>query len=107
MVAPVPDAHLSFMEGTAVFSPFAPSVNMMILASWPPSSMTLLQSGCFFSTASVTALTSCTNFAPIPAQSGAAPEPVMNTRHLSRGDCGKCSSMRSRNSSTFSGCLVW
>ena len=41
MVAPVPDAHLSFIEAVAVFSPVSsPFLNMMILASCPPSSMT-------------------------------------------------------------------
>ena len=39
--------------------------------------------------------------------SGAAPDPVMNTRHCSRGDSGKHASMVSISSSTFSGCLVW
>ena len=49
----------------AVLSPVSSfSLKMMILASWPPSSITLPTSGCRFSTASVTALTSCTNFAP-------------------------------------------
>ena len=34
MVAPVPDAHLSFIEAMAVLSPvFASSLNMMIFAS--------------------------------------------------------------------------
>ena len=50
MVAPVPDAHLSFIDVMAVFStrPSSPtcSRNMMILASCPPSSMTLPTSGC-------------------------------------------------------------
>ena len=41
MVAPVPDAHLSFIEAVAVLSPvFSSFLNMMILASCPPSSMT-------------------------------------------------------------------
>ncbi len=65
MVAPVPDAHLSFIEVWAVLSPVSSFfLNMMILASWPPSSITLPTSGWSFSTAIVTALTSCTNFAP-------------------------------------------
>jgi hypothetical protein len=68
IVAPVPDAHLSFMEVTAVFSgrPSSPfdSRKMMIFASCPPSSITLPTSGWRRSTASVTALTSCTNRAP-------------------------------------------
>ena len=108
MVAPVPDAHLSFMLGAAVLSPvFSSFLKMMIFASCPPSSITLPTSGWRFSTASVTALTSCTNLAPIPAQSGAAPDPVMKTRHLSRGERGKLASIVSISSSTFSGCLVW
>ena len=84
MVAPVPDAHLSFMEVPAVFWPvFLSSLNMMILASWPPSSITLSTSGCLCSTASVTAFTSCTNLAPVGATSGPEPEPVRNMRkHL-------------------------
>jgi hypothetical protein len=69
--------------------------------------MTLPTSGCRVSTASVTALTSCTNFAPRPAQSGAAPDPVMNTRHSARGEFGKVASISPSISSTFSGCLVW
>ncbi len=36
MVAPVPDAHLSFIEAMAVFSPvFSSCLKMMILASCP------------------------------------------------------------------------
>ena len=66
MVAPVPDAHLSFIEVMAVLSPVSSFfLKMMILASCPPSSTTEPTSGCSFSTASVTALTSCTNFAPM------------------------------------------
>ena len=41
MVAPVPDAHLSFIDASAVLSPvFSSFLNMMIFASCPPSSMT-------------------------------------------------------------------
>ena len=108
MVAPVPEAHLSFIEGEAVLSPvFSSFLKMMILASWPPSSMTLPTSGWRFSTARVTALTSWTNLAPRPAHSGAAPEPVMKTRHDARGEAGNAASMASISSTTFSGCLVW
>ena len=90
MVAPVPDAHLSFIDGTAILSPvFSSVVNMMILASWPPSSTTLPQSGCIVSTARVTAFTSCTNLAPRCGARGAAPDPVMNTRQLFLGVSGK------------------
>ena len=46
MVAPVPDAHLSFIEVMAVLSPVSSfSLKMMILASWPPSSITLADVG--------------------------------------------------------------
>ena len=39
MVAPVPDAHLSFIEVMAVLPPVSSFfLKMMILASWPPSS---------------------------------------------------------------------
>ena len=112
IVAPVPDAHLSFIEAMAVLPPVSSFfLKMMIFASWPPSSMTEPTSGCRFSTASVTALTSWTNFAPIGAASGPAPEPVMKVRiadlPLPRGTLGNAASMRSRNSSTFSGCFVW
>ena len=65
IVAPVPDAHLSFIEAIARLSPVCSfSLKMMIFASWPPSSITVPTSGCSCSTAIVTALTSCTNFAP-------------------------------------------
>jgi hypothetical protein len=108
MVAPVPDAHLSFIDGAAVLSPVLASLlKMMIFASCPPSSITLPTSGWRFSTARVTALTSCTNLAPSGAHSGAAPEPVMKTRHSARGESGKAASITSSSSSTFSGCLVW
>ena len=41
IVAPVPDAHLSFIDVPAVLAPVcASSLNMMILASCPPSSIT-------------------------------------------------------------------
>ena len=59
IVAPVPLAHLSFMEHTGILFPVAASSwNTMILASCPPSSTTLPTSGCIRSTASVTAFTS-------------------------------------------------
>ena len=59
MVAPVPEAHLSFIEVMAVFCPVSSFfLKMMIFASWPPSSQTEPTSGCSVSTASVTALTS-------------------------------------------------
>ncbi len=46
IVAPVPDAHLSFMDAVAVLLlVLLSSLNMMILASWPPSSITLRTSG--------------------------------------------------------------
>jgi hypothetical protein len=46
MTAPVPPAHLSFMEGSFFFLPVSgSSLKMMILASWPPSSMTEPQAG--------------------------------------------------------------
>ena len=81
IVAPVPDAHLSFIDVCAVLSPVSWfCLNMMILASWPPSSITLPTSGWSFSTAIVTAFTSWTNFAPICGAIGLPPEPVMNTR---------------------------
>jgi hypothetical protein len=86
MVAPVPDAHLSFMDAVGVFSPdFSSFLNMMIFASCPPSSMTEPTSGCRCSTASVTALTSWTNLPPVGAHSGAAPDPVMNIRQPDAG----------------------
>ena len=86
MVAPVPDAHLSFIEARAVLSPvFASSLNMMIFASCPPSSMTEPTSGCRCSTASVTAFTSWTNLPPVDGASGAEPEPVRKMRHASVG----------------------
>ena len=53
---------------------------MMILASWPPSSITEPHSGYSFSTASETAFTSCTNFAPRYFAMPLPPEPVMNMR---------------------------
>ena len=66
MTAPVPPAHLSFIEGIFFLRPVSGSgLNTMIFASWPPSSITELTSGCCFSTASETALTSWTNFAPM------------------------------------------
>ncbi len=41
MTAPVPPAHLSFIDGIFFFLPVSgSSLKMMILASWPPSSMT-------------------------------------------------------------------
>src|SRR5690606_30661793 len=94
MVAPVPEAHLSFIEVDAVFCPvLASSLNMMILASCPPSSMTLSTSGCRCSTASVTEFTSCTNLAPVGGQMGPEPDPVANIRHLSEGWLGNAAKM--------------
>ena len=55
---------------------------MMILASWPPSSITDSTSGCLYSTASVTAFTSCTNLAPVGAASGPEPEPEIGVPPL-------------------------
>ncbi len=46
MVAPVPDAHLSFIEVMAVLPPVSSFfLKMMIFASWPPSSHTDPTSG--------------------------------------------------------------
>jgi hypothetical protein len=73
MTAPVPPAHLSFIDGIFFFRPLCgSSLKTMILASCPPSSMTEFTSGCSFSTASETAVTSCTNFAPIRRDAAAA-----------------------------------
>ena len=59
IVAPVPDAHLSFIDAIAVLSPVSLfSLKMMIFASWPPSSTTDPASGCSVSTAKVTEFTS-------------------------------------------------
>ncbi len=108
IVAPVPDAHLSFMEALAVFSPDSPSVlNMMIFASCPPSSMTEPTSGCRCSTASVTALTSWTNFPPVGVHSGPEPEPVRNIRQPPAGWLGKAARIASSIDWTYSGCFVW
>ena len=46
MTAPVPPAHLSFIDGIFVFFPVSgSSLKMMIFASWPPSSTTDPASG--------------------------------------------------------------
>ena len=46
MVAPVPDAHLSFIEAMAVLSPVSSFfLKMMIFASCPPSSITAADVG--------------------------------------------------------------
>ncbi len=107
IVAPVPDAHLSFIDAIAVLPPSSLALKTMIFASCPPSSMTLPTSGCRCSTASVTAFTSCTNFAPLGAAIGPAPEPVTNMRQPPAGTSGNSAVMRSRNSRTDSGCFVW
>jgi len=108
IVAPVPEAHLSFIEAMAVLSPvFWFSLKTMILASWPPSSTTEPASGCNVSTAKVTEFTSCTNFAPSGPSSGFAPEPVMNTRTSFDPRSARMASMRTMKSSTHSACLVW
>jgi hypothetical protein len=97
---------LSFIDGIFFLRPVSgSSLKTMILASWPPSSMTELTSGCIFSTASETAVTSCTNFAPISGAMLLPPEPVMNTRALSPL-IPSSASRRPRNSSVFSGCFV-
>ena len=107
MTAPVPPAHLSFIEGIFFLRPVSGSfLKMMILASWPPSSITDPHSGYSFSTASETALTSCTNFAPRNLPSPLPPEPVMNMREFSALNPSISVSKRLQNSRTFSGCLV-
>ncbi len=104
IVAPVPDAHLSFIDVCAVLSPVSWFfLNMMILASWPPSSITLPTSGWSFSTAIVTAFTSCTNFAPRCGAIGDPPEPVMNTRICSLLSVGKASWISRNISRVISG----
>ena len=81
ITAPVPPAHLSFIDGIFFLRPVSGSVlKMMILASCPPSSITDPHSGYSFSTASETAFTSCTNFAPRYLAMPLPPEPVMNMR---------------------------
>ena len=107
MVAPVPEAHLSFIEVMAVLPPVSSFfLKMMILASCPPSSQTEPTSGCSVSTARVTAFTSWTNFDPMCGPIGAPPEPVMKVRIWSFGMFGKATAMRSRNDRTNSACLV-
>jgi hypothetical protein len=76
---------------------------MMILASCPPSSITEPTSGWSFSTAMVTALTSCTNLAPTWGAIGPPPEPVMNNRKSESFTCGKASLMSVSISRVFSG----
>ena len=109
MVAPVPDAHLSFIEAMAVLSPvFSFFLKMMIFASWPPSSMTEPTSGCSVSTARVTAFTSWTNLAPMcGAERRRARAGDEDADLLVRRCSGKAAAIASRSSSTFSGCLVW
>ena len=77
----------------------------MILASWPPSSITELTSGWSFSTASETALTSCTNFAPTQRPTPEPPEPVMNIRALPARKSGSASSISLNILSARSACL--
>ena len=107
IVAPVPEAHLSFIDVDAVFPAFPLSLKMMIFASCPPSSITLPTSGCSVSTARVTALTSWTKRAPSGAASGPEPEPVTKQRSRSRRTSGNAPSIAPSSSSTVSGCLVW
>ncbi len=107
MVAPVPEAHLSFIEAIEVLPVRAPassraSLKMMILASWPPSSITEPTSGCSSSTARVTELTSWTNFEPRGAARGPEPEPVMKVRIWPGLRLGKWLPMATSISSTFS-----
>jgi hypothetical protein len=79
---------------------------MMIFASWPPSSITELTSGCSFSTASETALTSCTNLAPTQRPTFEPPEPVMNMRVLSAPRPGTSASICLSILSARSACLL-
>jgi hypothetical protein len=77
MVAPVPDAHLSFIDGRRLLAAFVgPDVehdDLRVLTAELDHEPT---SGCSFSTASVTALTSCTNLAADHgAQRGSRPSP--------------------------------
>jgi hypothetical protein len=76
---------------------------MMILASWPPSSITEPTSGWSFSTAIVTAFTSCTNFAPRCGAIGPPPEPVMNSRKSLSFTVGNASLISVSISNVFSG----
>ena len=77
MVAPVPEAHLSFIEVRTERLPSSLILKWMIFASCPPSSMTALTSGWLCSTARTTAFTSCTKRALIVGAMREAPEPVM------------------------------
>jgi hypothetical protein len=59
ITAPVPPAHLSFIDGIFFLRPVSgSSLKTMIFASWPPSSITEPAFGCIFSTAKQTAFTS-------------------------------------------------
>src|ERR1035438_6935547 len=108
ITAPVPPAHLSFIDGIFFLRPVSGSVlKMMILASCPPNSITDPHSGYSFSTASETALTSCTNLAPRCLPSPLPPEPVMNMRDRLASKPSISASNRLQNSRTFSGCLVF
>ena len=107
ITAPVPPAHLSFIDGLFFLRPVASSVvKTMIFASWPPSSTTLCTSGCSRSTARLTAFTSCTKRAPIRAPTAAPPEPVTNTRNAFVGSPGKRAMIALSISRHFSGCRV-
>ena len=109
MVAPVPDAHLSFIDAIAVLSPvFSSSLNMMILASCPPSSMTLADVGVQVLDGERDRVDFLDELAAgRVAQSGAEPEPVRNMRQPSFGWFGNAARIVSSSSSTFSGCFVW
>jgi hypothetical protein len=77
---------------------------MMIFASCPPSSITAFTSGWSFSTARVTALTSCTKRAP--SGSASWPEPLPVTKMRMSSASGKAWPMRTRKSMQVSGCRV-
>ena len=107
IVAPVPEAHLSFIEQLAALSPvFSLGLKMIIFASCPPSSTTEPTSGWSSSTAMVTALTSCTNLAPICGAIGPPPDPVMNTRISSWLTWGNAASISVNMERTNSGWRV-
>ena len=110
MVAPVPDAHLSFIDGDGGLV-----AGLLVLLEHDdlgvlPAELDDAEptSGCRCSTASVTALTSCTNLPPVGARerrrARAGEEDAPRRR---AGESGNAAAIASSSSSTFSGCFVW
>jgi hypothetical protein len=104
MNVPVPPLQADCMK-TCLDFPVPLAVKKIVFMSSPPISDTKRTSGCCCSTQAATATTSWMSLPPTSGAMNPAPEPVKKTRSVPAVSPASAS-IRPRNSTTFSACLV-